>query len=46
MIRPAAPEDYDVLARAWYEREGFRCEGEETVPPSGLRMKVYRWKRP
>ena len=30
-------------ARAWYEREGFRCEGEETVQPSGLRMKVYRW---
>ena len=29
----------------WYEREGFRLEGEETVPPSGLRMKVYRWKR-
>jgi hypothetical protein len=27
MIRPAMPEDYDVLARAWYEREGFRCEG-------------------
>ena len=32
-------------ARAWYEREGFRCEGEETVPPSGLRMKIYRWNR-
>ena len=28
MIRAATPEDYDVLAaRAWYEREGFRCEG-------------------
>jgi ribosomal protein S18 acetylase RimI-like enzyme len=32
-------------ARAWYEREGFRCQGEEIVPPSGLRMKVYRWNR-
>jgi ribosomal protein S18 acetylase RimI-like enzyme len=29
----------------WYEREGFLLEGEEIVPPSGLRMKVYRWKR-
>jgi ribosomal protein S18 acetylase RimI-like enzyme len=30
----------------WYEREGFRFEGEETIPSSGLRMKIYRWKRP
>ena len=29
----------------WYEREGFRFEGEEDVPPSGMRMKRYRWKR-
>jgi ribosomal protein S18 acetylase RimI-like enzyme len=35
----------NASARIWYEREGFRCEGEEIVPPSGLRMKVYRWKR-
>jgi ribosomal protein S18 acetylase RimI-like enzyme len=30
----------------WYEREGFRFEGEEIVPPSNMRMKRYRWKRP
>jgi ribosomal protein S18 acetylase RimI-like enzyme len=29
----------------WYEREGFRFEGEEIVPPSNMRMKRYRWKR-
>ena len=29
----------------WYEREGFRFEGEENVPPSNMRMKRYRWKR-
>jgi ribosomal protein S18 acetylase RimI-like enzyme len=29
----------------WYEREGFHFEGEETVPPSNMRMKRYRWKR-
>jgi ribosomal protein S18 acetylase RimI-like enzyme len=29
----------------WYEREGFSFEGEEIVPPPGLRMKAYRWKR-
>lgn len=29
----------------WYEREGFRFESEETVPPSNMRMKRYRWKR-
>ena len=29
----------------WYEREGFRFESEENVPPSDLRMKRYRWKR-
>jgi ribosomal protein S18 acetylase RimI-like enzyme len=29
----------------WYEREDFRFEGEELVPPSNLRMKRYRWKR-
>lgn len=29
----------------WYEREGFRFEGEEIVPPSNLRMKRYRWRR-
>lgn len=32
-------------AWAWYEREGFRCEGEEIVPPSNMRMKRYRWRR-
>jgi ribosomal protein S18 acetylase RimI-like enzyme len=35
----------NASAWAWYEREGFRFEGEETVPPSGLRMKRYRWTR-
>lgn len=29
----------------WYEREGFRFEDEEVVPPSNMRMKRYRWKR-
>jgi ribosomal protein S18 acetylase RimI-like enzyme len=29
----------------WYEREGFRFEGEEDVPHSKMRMKRYRWKR-
>jgi len=29
----------------WYEREGFQFEGEETVPPSNMRMKRYRWRR-
>ena len=29
----------------WYEREGFRFEGEEDVPPSNMRMKRYRWTR-
>ena len=29
----------------WYEREGFRFEGEENVPPSNMRMKTYRWLR-
>lgn len=29
----------------WYEREGFRFEGEEIVPPSNMRMKRYRWAR-
>ena len=29
----------------WYEREGFRFEDEEIVPPSNMRMKRYRWKR-
>ena len=29
----------------WYEREGFRFEGEEIVPPSNMWMKRYRWKR-
>jgi ribosomal protein S18 acetylase RimI-like enzyme len=28
----------------WYEREGFRFEEEETVPPSNMRMKRYRWR--
>jgi ribosomal protein S18 acetylase RimI-like enzyme len=32
-------------AWAWYEREGFRFEGEEIVPPSNMLMKRYRWKR-
>lgn len=32
-------------AWTWYEREGFRFEGEEIVPPSNMRMKRYRWKR-
>lgn len=29
----------------WYERQDFRFEGEENVPPSNMRMKRYRWKR-
>jgi GNAT superfamily N-acetyltransferase len=29
----------------WYEREGFRFECEEIVPPSNMLMKRYRWKR-
>ena len=29
----------------WYEREGFRFEAEENVPPSNMRMKRYRWTR-
>jgi ribosomal protein S18 acetylase RimI-like enzyme len=33
------------IAWRWYEREGFRCEGDEIVPPSNMRMKRYRWKR-
>jgi len=32
-------------AWAWYEREGFLFEGEESVPPSNMRMRRYRWKR-
>ena len=35
----------NARAWAWYEREGFLFEGEETVPPSNLRMRRYRWKR-
>jgi ribosomal protein S18 acetylase RimI-like enzyme len=35
----------NARAWAWYEREGFRFEGEETVPPSNLRMRRYRWTR-
>ncbi len=35
----------NTAAWAWYEREGFRFEGEEIVPPSNMRMRRYRWKR-
>ena len=35
----------NIKAWRWYEREGFLFEGEETVPPSNMRMKRYRWKR-
>lgn len=35
----------NTRAASWYEREGFRFEGEEIVPPSNLRMRRYRWTR-
>jgi ribosomal protein S18 acetylase RimI-like enzyme len=35
----------NTRAASWYEREGFRFEGEESMPPSNLRMRRYRWTR-